>query len=132
MEPYAPTGTMLDALPNADVLLERRAQIVKQVAPLRARYGGAGNYLGERLFKVEEAKLDVAIRAQAKSDGERLTEPAIDARVRTHPTYSQLLLDEVKARQEWIELEESLKEVEYRLEIRKSDSYLLGGEARLQ
>lgn len=131
MDSYQPTGTMLDALANADVLLEKRDNIVKRLKPLRARYGGAGNYLGERFFKQEEAKLDVAIRAAAKDAGEKVTEPMVDARVRTHPAYTDLLLNEVKQREAWIELEEELKTLEWRLEIRKSDSYLLGREAGL-
>lgn len=132
MDTYQPTGTMLDALANADVLLEKRAKIVKELAPLRARYGGAGNYLGERFFKQEEAKLDIAIRTAAKDAGEKVTEPLVEARVRTHEAYTGLLLKEVEQRQKWIELEEDLKAIEWRLEIRKSDSYLLGKEAGLQ
>ena len=129
---YQPTGTMLDALPDTDSLLERRDAIVKKLSPLRARYGGAGNYLGERQFKMEEAKLDVAVRAEAKANGEKVTEAQVDARVRTHETYAGLLLDEINSRREWVELEEELNTLEWRLEFRKSDSYLLGREAGLQ
>ena len=131
MDDYKSTGTMLDALPDVDTLLGKRSQLVKRISALRARYGGAGNYLGERLFKTVEAKIAVAVRARLRDAGEKTTEPQIDALVRTDPAYTEALTEEVTERQKWIELEEELKEIEWRLEMRKSDSYLLGGEARL-
>ena len=127
----APTGTMLDGLSNVDALLGKRSELVKRIAPLRARYGGAGNYLGERLFKMEEAKVAVAIRARLRDAGEKTTEPQIDALVRVDEGYQVALTNEVTERQRWIELEEELKDIEWRLEMRKADAYLLGAEARL-
>ena len=127
----APTGTMLDGLSNVDALLGKRSELVKRIAPLRARYGGAGNYLGERLFKMEEAKVAVAIRARLRDAGEKTTEPQIDALVRVDEGYQVALANEVTERQRWIELEEEMKEIEWRLEMRKADAYLLGAEARL-
>lgn len=127
----APTGTMLDGLSNVDALLGKRSVLVKRIAPLRARYGGAGNYLGERLFKMEEAKIAVAVRARLRDAGEKTTEPQIDALVRVDEGYQTALTSEVTERQKWIELEEELKEIEWRLEMRKADAYLLGAEARL-
>lgn len=128
---YAPTGTMLDALPNVDVLLARRDKLIAELKPLRARYGGTGNYMGERLFKVEEAKIELAVRTTAKAEGEKPTEGAIEARVRTHEQYAPLLLKELADREKWIELEERLQTLEWRLHMRKTDAFLLGGEARL-
>ena len=127
----APTGTMLDGLSNVDALLGKRSELVKRIAPLRARYDGAGNYLGERLFKMEEAKVAVAIRARLRDAGEKTTEPQIDALVRVDEGYQVALTNEVTERQRWIELEEELKDIEWRLEMRKADAYLLGAEARL-
>lgn len=132
---YGNTGTMLDALPDVDHLLAERDRLVKLVKPLRAKFGGTGNYIAERYHKLEEAKLAAAVRASIKAgqfpDGEKATEGAIDVRVRTHPGYEPLLTAEVKERQEWIQHEEDLKTVEWRLQMRKADGYLLGNEAGL-
>ena len=134
---YGNTGTMLDALPDVGYLLQRYSEKIKQVAPYRARYGGAGNYLGERLFKAEEAKLEIVVRGSVTDAGKlpsgaKATEGAIDAEVRTRPEYTQLLHDEVTGRERWITLEAEIKEIEWKLEMRKADAYLLGKEAGLQ
>lgn len=131
------TGTMLDALPDVGYLLQKYSEKIKEIAPLRARYGGAGNYLGERLFKAEEAKLEIVVRGSIGEggklpDGIKATEGAIDAHVRTRDEYTKLLTDEVTGRTQWIMLEAEIKEIEWRLEARKADAYLLGREAGLQ
>lgn len=128
---YQPTGTMLDALPNVDVLLARRDKLIAELKPLRARYGGQGNYMGERLFKIEEAKIELVVRTRAKAAGVKLTEAAVEAEVRTHEEYEPLLVKELQSRERWIELEEQLQTLEWRLHMRKTDAFLLGGEARL-
>lgn len=126
--------SLRDALPDADALLDRRREIVEKVAPLRALYGGQG-YFGERVFKLDEAKIDTAIRttvrAQLKAGEKMPTEGAIDAMVRQQSDYVAALMAQVERKTEWIRLEEELNEIEWRLKLRTSDSYLLGSEARL-
>lgn len=122
--------SILDTLPDAEALLARRAEIVKRLAPLRALFGGNG-YFGERQFKLEEAKVDTAVRTRFKAAQVKATEPMVDAEVRQSPAYITALANEIKRKQEWVEAEEALNEVEWRLRIRQGDSHLLAAEARL-
>lgn len=122
--------SILDALASADELLARRAEIVRHLTPLRALYGGNG-YSGERQFKLVEARVATAVRAQYKADAVKATEGMVDEGVRQHPEYIQALTDDVKQRAEWIALEEELNEVEWRLRCRQTDGALLSAEARL-
>lgn len=123
-------GTILDTLPSSDELLSRRATIVRELAPLRALYGGNG-YMGERMFKTDEAKIAVAIRGRLRDAGEKTTEPQIDALVRVHDDYTKALTTDVEKRARWVDLEERLNEVDWRLRCRNADASLLAAEARL-
>jgi hypothetical protein len=122
--------SILDTLPDAEALLEQRREIVAELAPLRALYGGQG-FMGERQFKLEEAKVDTAVRTRFKAAGVKATEGMVDADVRQSPDYITALAAEIQRKAEWVRLEEALNEVEWRLRLRTSDSYLLGAEAKL-
>ena len=127
-------ASLLDTLPDAEELLQSRAALVKELAPLRALYGGSG-YMGERMFKLDEARIAATVRATLhanKQAGEKVTEGMIDEGTRTHPHYIAALEADVKQRARWVELEESLGSLEWRLKLRIGDAYLLGAEARLQ
>lgn len=125
------TSTMLlDTLPSADDLLARRADIVRRLTPLRALYGGMG-YMGERTFKMEEAKVATIVRARLQEDGSKATEGRVDELTRTHPEYVKALTADVEQRGRWIALEEELNEIEWRLRCRQTDGALLSAEARL-
>jgi hypothetical protein len=124
------TTMLLDTLPSADELLARRADVCRRLIPLRAVYGGAG-YMAERQFKIEEAKVATAVRAQLKADGEKVTEPMVDALTRQHPQYIAALTADVERRTQWVALEEELNEIEWRLRCRLTDGALLSAEARL-
>lgn len=127
------SASLLDTLPDAETLLSERAAIVKALAPLRALYGGMG-YMGERMFKLDEARIATVVRAKYRAEGEKITEPMVDAATRTHPHshYIAALEADVSQRAEWVRLEESLNAVEWRLRLRIGDAYLLGAEAKLQ
>lgn len=122
--------SILDTLPSADELLGKRADVARRVAPLRALYGN-GSYLGERQFKLVEARVATAIRAQWDAANEKVTEPKLDAAVRQHPEYIEALTADVERRARWVSMEEELNEVEWRLRCRQSDASLLAAEARL-
>lgn len=124
------TTMLLDTIASADELLARRADIVRRLTPLRALYGGMG-YMGERNFKLTEARVATVVRAQLKQEGGKATEGMVDEMVRQHPEYVQALTDDVKQRGAWIALEEELNEVEWRLRCRQTDGALLSAEARL-
>ena len=136
MTTFSPTrqdersASILDTLASADELMARRRAIVQQVRKLRALYGGAG-YAGERVFKIREARAAIAVRARFKLEGVKATEAMVDEQVRNHPDYVSALLRDVARRARWCDLEEELRDLNWRLELRKSDSYLLGQEARL-
>lgn len=123
-------GTILDTLPSVDDLLGRRTELARKVAPLRALFGGNG-YMGERMFKTEEAKVAVSVRSRLRDAGEKTTEPQIDALVRVDPMYTTTLAQDVEKRRQWIELEEELNELDWRLRCRNADASLLAAEARL-
>jgi hypothetical protein len=124
------TTMLLDTLVSSDELLAKRADVVRRLVSLRALYGGNG-YMGERLFKVEEAKVATAVRAQLEADGEKVTEPKVDAMTRQHENYVAALAFDVEQRSKWIALEEELNEIEWRLRCRQTDGALLSAEARL-
>lgn len=124
------TTMLLDTLADANDLLARRADIVRRLTPLRALYGGMG-YMGERNFKITEARVATIVRAQLKQDAVKVTEGIVDEQVRQHPEYIQALTDDVKRRGEWVALEEELNELEWRLRCRQTDGALLSAEARL-
>jgi len=130
-DPITVQPSILDLLPSSDELLARRASIARELAPLRALYAGNG-YMGERMFKLDEAKVAVAIRTRFKEAGEKSTEAQIDALVRNDPDYIAALTRDVQQRERWADLEERLNEVEWRLRCRQSDASLLAAEARLQ
>lgn len=123
-------GTILDTLPSSEELLGRRAAIVRELAPLRALYGGNG-YMGERMFKVDEARVAVAIRTRLREAGEKTTEPQVDALTRVDEGYVASLATDLDKRARWVELEERLNEIDWRLRNRASDSALLAAEMRL-
>ncbi len=123
-------SSAIDLLESTNDLLTRRSAIVRELAPLRALYGGQG-YMGERMFKLDEAKVAVAVRTRFKEAGEKSTEPQIDALVRSDPEYIASLTRDVQNRERWADLEERLNEVEWRLRMRQSDATLLAAEARL-
>lgn len=122
--------SILQTIADADALLSERADIVRRLTPLRALYGGNG-YMAERQFKVEEAKVATAVRAQLKADGEKTTEPMVDALTRQHKDYIATLEADVVRRAQWVALEEELNEIEWRLRCRQTDGALLSAEARL-
>lgn len=122
--------SILASLPSADVLLAQRTEIVRQLAPLRALYGN-GSYAGERELKLVEARVASAIRARWDAANEKTTEPKLDAAVRQNDEYIAALTVDVKRRTQWVELEEALNEIEWRLRCRSSDASLLAAEARL-
>lgn len=124
------TTMLLDTLASADELLAKRADVVRRLTPLRALYGGNG-YMAERQFKVEEARVATAVRAQLKADGEKTTEPMVDALTRQHKDYIATLEADVVRRAQWIALEEELNEIEWRLRCGQTDGALLSAEARL-
>lgn len=124
------TTMLLDTLASADELLAKRADVVRRLTPLRAVYGGQG-YMAERQFKIEEARIATGVRAQLKADGEKTTEPMVDALTRQHPSYIETLTADVQRREKWVALEEELNEVEWRLRCRQTDGALLSAEARL-
>ena len=75
--------------------------------------------------------MEAVVRASLKAEGGKVTEPMVDALVRTHPAYLEAITADLKARAEWIGHEEALNEIEWRLNVRRSDAALLAAEARL-
>ncbi len=123
-------SSAIDLLESTNDLLTRRSAIDRELAPLRALYGGNG-YMGERMFKTDEAKIAVAVRGRLRDAGEKTTEPQIDALVRVDTEYTTSLTKDVEKRAKWVDLEERLNEVDWRLRCRNADASLLAAEARL-
>lgn len=115
---------------SSDELLAARADVARKLAPLRALYGN-GSYAGERELKLVEARVATAIRTRWEAASEKITEPKLDAAVRQDAEYIEALTRDVGRRTQWIELEEQLNEVEWRLRCRQTDGALLSAEARL-
>lgn len=86
-----------------ETLLAERDTLVKQVAPLRAKYGAWGTF--EALRKIRLAQLAQLKRAELLRDGERLTEAAIEDAAHADERYVDFVTQATSERATWAVLE---------------------------
>lgn len=93
-------------------LLDERRHLLNKVATLRAKYGGYGSTF-EHLRKVELARLNGLIRAQALRDKRKVTESQLDAEAHAHPDYVEFVTMATVQRAEWVKLEAQIEEIDF-------------------
>ena len=112
------TGEILDAMsdlesrigiPSLAELLPARAKLVREIAPLRAKYGSFGT--AEAWRKIELAKVRAIIRAQTTGASKRMSADAIDDAAHSSTAYVDLIITQTNERARWIELEERLEAI---------------------
>lgn len=90
-------------------LLAERDDLVKQVAPLRARHGSFGTF--DALRKVELATIAASLRAQAVLDGRKVTEAGLDEAAHADSRYIQFVTTATLEKAEWAMLENRIQGV---------------------
>lgn len=99
----------LGIVPLEGLLAERDA-LVKQVAPLRAKYGSFGTW--DSIRKIELAKLAGIIRAKALESGKRLSNDEVDDLSHADPRYQDFVIEATRQRGEWTILENRISGIE--------------------
>lgn len=88
-------------------LLAERDELVRQVAPLRARHGPFGTF--EALRKVELSTVAATLRAQAVAENRKMTEAAIDEGAHADSRYIAFVTVATSEKAEWAILENSIQ-----------------------
>lgn len=93
-------------IPSIESLLAERDDLVKQVAPLRAKHGPFGTY--DALRKVELSTIASVLRAQAVADGRKMTEAGIDEAAHADDRYIAFITLATQEKAEWAILENTI------------------------
>lgn len=110
-------------------LLHERDQLVKQVAPLRAKHGPFGTY--GALRKVQLAAVAATIRAKAVEQGTKLTEAAIDEAAHASGAYMDFITQATREKTEWVLLENSVQGIQDTILRANAVARYLAAEAHL-
>jgi len=106
-----------------------RTKLVKQAAPLRARYGRGGT--AEKLEKIELARIAQAIRAKAVRDREKLTIPEVHDRTYSDERYIELVTTMTNDRSLLEELNDKITCLDEQIMWRHTEAKLIRDEMRL-
>jgi len=129
------TASMRDAevrmgLEPIDDLLHERAELIDQVATLRAKYGSFG--VGDHIRKIELSRLKGAIRAQAHRDKRKLNNEQVDEEAHAHPDYHDLITQMTLDRAELVRLESHIEAIEFKINRGQMVGRYLTSELHLQ
>lgn len=107
----APVSTIGDieqrmGLPTIESLLAERDELVKSVAPLRAKHGPFGTF--DALRKVQLATIAATIRAKAVAQGVKLTEASIEEAAHASPEYAGFIAQGTSEKAAWAEVENDI------------------------
>lgn len=111
MKPLTPMGDLeqrIGLMPIEELLAERD-ELIKQVAPLRAKYGTFGTH--EALRKIELAKLKAIIRGQVTQEKKKVSYNEIDDRAHASGQYVDFIIKATNERATWIELENRMESI---------------------
>ena len=98
---------------RADHLIDQRAAIVAELAPLFARYGEGGTADYERV--IIRARCQKIARDTLTAAGVKITESAVEAEAYTHPAYSEAVVEMTNGRHRCFELEQELATLDMRI-----------------
>jgi len=110
-------------------LLARRAQLIREVSDLRARYGSFGTF--DHLRKIELSRLFGLIRARATEGKKRPSDKQVEHEAHAHPDYIDFIATATKERAEWAVLEGKVEAIEWYIRRGQSVASYLTAECRL-
>jgi len=96
-------------LPPIEVLLADRDELVKQVAPLRAKHGAFGTF--EALRKIEVATIAAMKRAEAVAAEKKITEAAVEEAAHADWRYIKFVTEATTEKAEWVVIENRIQSV---------------------
>jgi len=107
----SPFGDIQDrmGLRPVEELLAERDELVKEVAPLRARHGAWGTY--NDLRKIELAQVGALIRAEALKAGAKVTESFIEEQSHSSGRYADFVIQATEEKARWAELENKVESI---------------------
>lgn len=112
-----------------ELLLAARAELVKEIAPLRALHGPFGSW--QDLRKIELSRIAVGIRAQAAADGKKITEAGVDELAHSDERYISFLTQGVKDKTRYFEIEDRIAGIADQINRGQSISRYLAAEVML-
>lgn len=110
-------------------VLTHRAQLVAEVAGLRAKFGSFGTFDAERKTKL--ATIKMRIRAQMTASGVKLTESAMDDEAHADLDYIAYITDATRSRAKLQVLEDQIQAVNDMLQRDKTLAHFSAQELRL-
>ena len=117
-------------IPPIEELLAERADLVEQVAPLRARYGTFGTY--DDLRKIELARIAQMLRAQRYVHGTKTTEAEIDEAAHADERYAAFVTQATVDRANWSVLEDRIQGITETIHRGQAVARYLTSEVSLQ
>jgi hypothetical protein len=110
-------------------LLARRAQLIRDVAPLRALYGSFGTF--DDMRKVELSRIKGLIRAEATAEGRKVSNDIVNDEAHAHPDYVDYITKATNERAHWVNLEGKVEAIEWYIRRGQSVASYLTAECRL-
>lgn len=110
-------------------LLAGRAELIKRIAPLRARHGMGGTYGDQR--KIELSQIAATIRAKAVAASTKLTEAAIDEAAHSDDRYVAFVTKATNERVEFIQLEDEIQAINDKINRGQAVARYLSAEVML-
>lgn len=96
-------------LPAVEVLLAERDELVRQVAPLRAKHGSFGTF--DALRKIELATIGAVHRAKAVEADKKITEAALDELAHADWRYVKFISEGTQEKAEWVVIENKIQAI---------------------
>ena len=110
-------------------LLAERDELVRQVAPLRARYATWGTWEHER--KIELAKIATLLRQAATDARAKVSAAQVDDMAHADLRYIQFVADATIERAAWINLEARIEGIDFTLQRGQAVARFLASETYL-
>lgn len=126
--PFGEIESRIGLMPIEELLAERD-DLVRQVAPLRAKHGPFGTY-GD-LRKIELAKVAAMLRAGAVAETRKITEAAIEEASHAAPPYVQFVVESTEEKARYFELENRIQGIEDTIQRANAVARYLSAEAML-
>jgi hypothetical protein len=113
---------------SLDALLQKRALLIEQVAPLRAKYGSFGTW--DALRKIELSKVEAILRGQEPTKG-KWTEGALNTYSHADERYATFVTDATNERATWVVLEAKIEAIDETIMRENAICRYLASEAML-
>lgn len=114
---------------SVEELLAKRRELVRALAPLRARYGPYGTWDAER--KVRLSAIKAKLRAEFARDGARPTEAMLDDEAHAHPDYAEFIVTATRERARWVNGENAVQEIYDLIRRDQSLAHFVAQETRM-